>query len=146
VTFPSDGTTLPNTLSTLMSGEWPEPLSLSCAGYNRPAGYPITLQFDQRFVPILLSSTLTRNGAPEDVCGYDSDSYTNLDQPTQEWGRDGLKGDGAIVLIPRNPLKPGATYIETVKVQGRDDPFGWGSRSPFTGQPRIYSWSFSVAP
>lgn len=145
VMFPSNGATLPETQTTLISDEWPEPLSLSCTGYSRPAGYPITLQFDGRFVPKLLSSGLTRDGVAVPVCGYASDSYTNSDGATQEWGRGVLKGEGAIVLIPREPLKPGAIYTVTVNVQGEADPFGWGSTSPFAGQTRSYTWFFSLA-
>ncbi|HEY1851724.1 MAG TPA: FHA domain-containing protein [Candidatus Binataceae bacterium] len=146
VMFPSNGSTLTGAQTTLISGEWPEPLSLSCAGYNQPVGYPITLQFDSRFVPKLLSYGLTQNDVAVPVCGYASDSYTNSDGATQEWGRRGLKGNGAIVLIPREPLKLGAVYTVTVNVQGEDDPFGWGPKSTFAGQMRSYTWSFSVAP
>ena len=142
VMFPSNGATLPGGSSALIYGEWPEPLS--CPGYMRPAGYPITLQFDQRFVPKLVSFTLSCNGVPVSVCGYDSTGYINGDPATQAWGRDGLKGQGAIVLIPKKPLEPGATYTVSVAVQGQSNPWGWGSESPLAGQMRRYEWSFSV--
>jgi len=143
VMFPSSAATLPAELTSLIYGEWPEPLS--CPGYARPAGYPVTLQFDPRFVPKLVSFTLSRNGASAQVCGYDSTNYANPDQATQAWGRDVLKGQGAIVLIPKEPLELGATYTVRVDIQGQSDPWGWGSESPFAGQTRRYEWSFSVA-
>ncbi len=115
--FPSNAATLPAGLSSLIYAEWPEPLS--CPGYIRPAGYPITLQFDSRFVPKLVSFTLSRNGVSAEVCGYDSTSYANRDQATQAWGQDVLKGQGAIVLIPKKPLEPGAAYTISVDVQGQ---------------------------
>jgi uncharacterized protein YkwD len=146
VMFPSNGTTVPARLSALTLGEWPEPLSLSCSGYRRPAGYPITLQFDSRFVPKLLSFSLSHNGAPIEGCGYDSTSYTNSEQATQDWARAVLKGYGAVVIIPRNPLERGATYVVTVTVEGQSDPFASGSQSPFAGLTRHFEWSFSVAP
>lgn len=142
--FPSNGATLPAKFATLIVGEWPEPLS--CAGYSRPAGYPITLQFDSRFVPKLLSSALSCDGKPVQLCGYDSTDYVNVDQATQAWGRNVLSGRGAVVLIPREPLKPGATYSVRVNVQAQSDPFNWGSPSSFAGQMRSYTWSFSTAP
>lgn len=142
--FPSNGTTLPAKFATLIAGEWPDPLS--CAGYSRPVGYPVTLQFDYRFVPKILSFTLSRDGTPVVVCGYDSTDYENPVQAAKIWARSVLSGRGALVLIPREPLKPGATYTVTVKVQARSDPFNWGSPSSFAGQMRSYTWSFSVAP
>lgn len=143
VMFPSSGTTLPSKYATLISEEWPEPLS--CPGYTRPVGYPITLQFDSRFVPKLASFALSRDRSPTDVCGYDSTSYANSDQGWQAWGRDVLRGNGAVVLIPREPLRAGATYTVTVNVQAQSDPFNFGSRSPFADQMRTYTWSFSLA-
>jgi hypothetical protein len=126
VMFPANATTIPSNLSVLIVGEWPEPLSLSCSGYRRPNGFPITLQFDQRFVPRLLSFALTRNGASVDACGYDSTSYENVNLPTQNWARGGVKGRAAVVLIPREPLNRGAKYTVTINVEEQNDPFGWG--------------------
>lgn len=142
VMFPSNGMALPASLSTLIDGEWPDPLS--CPSYARPAGYPITLQFDQRFVPRLLSFKLNRNGTPIEICGYDSNSYRNSDLATQSWGRDGLKGDGAIILIPKEPLEPGAKYTVSVAVEVEGDPWDLGLRSAFSGQRVQYVWSFSL--
>jgi len=144
VMFPSNNTKLPSKFATLILGEWPEPLS--CAGYGRPAGYPITLQFDFRFVPTLLSFSLVRNGTAAQACGYDATSYLNPDPGTQTWGRDVLKGEGAVVLIPREPLQPRATYTVTVNAQAQRDPFNWGSRAHFADQTRSYTWSFSLEP
>ena len=142
--FPSNDVTLPAKFRKLDSGEWPEPLS--CAGYKRPAGYPITLQFDTRFVPKLLSFTLSCDGKATQVCGYDSTDYMNPEQGTEAWGRGVLKSYGGAVLIPREPLKPGATCTVSVKAQAQSNPFNWPSPSSFAGQMRSYSWSFSVAP
>jgi uncharacterized protein YkwD len=142
VMFPSNTTKLPANFATLIRGEWPEPLT--CAGYSRPAGFPITLQFDSRFVSKLLSFSLVRNGTAAEACGYDSTSYLNPDPGPQMWGREVLKGRGAVVLIPRKPLQPGATYMVTVNVQAQRDPFNWGFPSPFANQMRSYTWSFSL--
>lgn len=142
--FPSNGMTLPPKFTKLDSGEWPEPLS--CAGYKRPAGYPITLQFDARFVPKLLSYTLSCDRRPTQTCGYDSTDYLNPDQGTEAWGRGVLKSYGGAVLIPREPLKPGATCTVWVKAQALSNPFNWPSASSFGGQMRSYTWTFSVAP
>jgi hypothetical protein len=144
VMFPPNRMTLSAKFATLISGEWPEPLS--CAGYKRPAGYPITLQFDYRFVPKLLSFTLSRNGTSTQMCGYDGTDYSNPDPATQAWGRSGLKGQGAVVLIPRQPLTPGVTYTVTVSVQAEGNPFNWPTPSSFAGQMRSYTWTFTVVP
>jgi hypothetical protein len=146
IMFPANDTTLPSNLSVLLVDEWPEPLSLSCSGYRRPNGYPITLQFDQRFVPKLLSFELTRNGVPMEACGYDSTSYANSDESARSWASEVLKDYAAVVLIPRESLNREAKYAVTINVEAQSDPFSWGSPSPFAGQTRRYEWSFSIAP
>jgi hypothetical protein len=147
VEFPPDGTTLPHAFR-MFGGEWPNPLS-SCPGYGPLTGEPISLQFDNRFIPKLTAFTVTRNGTAVETCGIDSTSYTNANKFDEDWGRNCLTGDALIVLVPRVPLEPGASYTVAVTVQGRSHPYpNWpnssGTWAAFAGQTRTYTWSFSV--
>ncbi len=140
VEFPPDGATLPAALGTFF-GEWPNPLS-GCPGYGLPTGEPITLQFDSRFSPKLTGFTVTRNGIQVETCGIDSASYVNESESVQNIGRANMWD--SILLIPREPLTPGAVYTVTVAVEG-GPPINPGMPLwRFVGQTRTYSWSFSV--
>jgi uncharacterized protein YkwD len=124
VMFPPSGATIP--FSRMVIGEWPDPLA-SCPGYGLPAGLAITLQLGI-FVPAILSAhSLTLAGAAVEHCAFDARTYVNPNPADQEWGRKVLAGYGAIVLIPRFPLRPGATYAVAMTV---------GEKS--------YTWSFTV--
>jgi pSer/pThr/pTyr-binding forkhead associated (FHA) protein len=124
VEFPPDGSSIP--IGTFNGAEWPDPLA-SCPGYSAPTGYPITLEFDWRLVPLLRSYSVSRDGKPLEVCGFDSSNYSNPDSSTQAWARNGLKGFGAVVLIPREPLIHEATYLVTITASGQ-----------------TYTWKFAV--
>jgi len=112
-------------------GEYPEALT-TCPGYSAPAGIPIVLQLG---APTegedvkLSSSSLSDDGAQLETCGFDATSYANPDGYQQSRLRQGLHYYGAVVMIPKNPLKPGHKY--TVSMVADSQP---------------YTWSFSIAP
>lgn len=109
-------------------GEWPSPLT-SCPGYSEPTGLPILVQIgmgDQ--TPHVTAHSLRRDGINLEHCVFDETSYTHPDGSSQWVGRSILDGRDAVVLIPRQPLLPGATYDVSLTVNGR-----------------TYAWSFTVA-
>jgi pSer/pThr/pTyr-binding forkhead associated (FHA) protein/uncharacterized protein YkwD len=111
-------------------GEWPNPLS-SCPGYKGPAGLPITLQVGMMTDAKLGDYSFAHLGKPPvklAACGIDASSYTNPSSVAQQRGRDVLHDYGAVILIPRAPLKKGGTYAVSMTVNGRK-----------------YEWSFSIA-
>lgn len=124
VEFPPDGASVP--IGTFSGAEWPDPLT-SCPGYSAPVGYPITLQFDWRLVPQLTAYSVSRDGKPIEVCGFDSSNYNNPDTSTQAWARNILRGSGAVVLMTREPLAHQATYTVSITASGQ-----------------TYAWNFSV--
>ena len=70
----------------------------------------ITLQLGPFVTPKLSAYSLTRNGPTPtalEVCGFNADSYGNPDASQAGTVRDVLRSFGAIVIIPRAPLKPG---------------------------------------
>jgi hypothetical protein len=124
IEFPADGSV--TELRELLP-EWPDPLS-ACAGYQAPAGLPITLQLGMWLTPKVSAWSLASNGVAVEACAFDAFSYKNPDSSTQEDGRGVLKDYGAVVLVPRAPLVPGRTYNLSMTVDNQK-----------------YDWSFSVA-
>lgn len=125
VEFPPDGSVLK--LYEFPGGEWPDPLS-SCPGYEPPTGLPISVQIGTWVKTRLSAYSVTENGKPVAVCGIDSTNYKNPDMLTQRDGRGGLRFFGAVILMPRKPLTPGASYKVSATVNGQK-----------------YDWSFKVA-
>jgi hypothetical protein len=114
-----------------LDNEWPDPL-MACPGYSRPAGFPITLALGANVDARLSAYTLALKdsaGSHLEACGFDDSTYVNPDPGAQQRGRDVLRGFGAVVLIPRQPLDRGAAYTVTMTVGGEP-----------------YRWSFSTAP
>jgi uncharacterized protein YkwD len=120
VVFPPNGATIP--MRGFDGREWPPPLT-SCPGYVAPVGLPITLQgVGQRFVA-LEAHSVTTNGKPIEHCAFDSASYRNPDGPEQSLASLILEEFGAVVLIPREPLKIGMTYQVSITTGGKS--FNW---------------------
>jgi uncharacterized protein YkwD len=124
IQYPPHGST---THGSSITPEWPDPLT-SCSGYDAHAGMPITLQLGAMYTPALSHYALTKDGAPFEVCGFDADTYRNPDAFAQNRARDGLRNFGAIVLIPRAALTPGAYSVS------------------ITTADHTYSWSFTIEP
>jgi hypothetical protein len=127
VLWPANGAVLPFT--AYRGGEWPDPLT-SCPGYTVPSGAPLYVQFGSGSgTPSVSASSLTSGGQVLEHCVYTETSYTNPDGTTQSLARSILGSRDAVVIIPRVPLVPGATYGVSLTVNGVQ-----------TG------WSFTVAP
>ncbi len=58
----------------------------------------------------LTNHSLTEDGKPIEYCAFDAPSYRNPNPTEQEYGRWNLRNAGAIVLVPRAPLRPGSRY------------------------------------
>ena len=129
VMWPSDGATVH--LRAFPGYEWPAPLA-SCpgfGGYETQAGLPIILQLGSGNVsPQVTGHSLTENGAPVEHCVFDETNYTNADTSQQWVGRIILNVRDAIVIMPRSPLTPGASYTASVTVNGQ-----------------THTWSFTVS-
>lgn len=124
VEFPGPGAT--TSLSRYTGNERPDPLT-SCPGYSAPTGVPILLMLGPGS-PGGTVQGVTTGGRPVEFCGYDGHTYTNPDGASQAVSRQVLSARGAIVIIPRQPLTPGATYTVSVSTSAG-----------------ILTWSFTVA-
>ncbi len=126
VLWPSGQRPMP--LTSYIGGEYPDPLT-SCAGYAAPTGPAIIVQVgDGGFKPDVTASSFTQGGRELDHCVFDETSYQNPDAEAEALGRAVLDGRDAIVLIPREPLLPGATYGVLIEANGH-----------------TYRWGFTVA-
>lgn len=127
VEFPPSGFSVPSKMSR-MTGEWPSPL-VSCDDYSVPSGLPATLQIGPRVDAQLSAFSFSCNGEKVDACGIDASDYRNSSADEHNRVVQVLRGQGAIVIVPKQPLTPGARYEVSATVNGRD-----------------YRWSFTVAP
>lgn len=128
VMFPPAQATIHNAAFTADESEWPDPLA-PCAEYENPTGIPITLALGRPASMRLEEYRVESGGAPVAACGFDADSYRSHDQVARDRVRRELTHFGAIVIVPRRPLEPGAAYSVSIKASGTS-----------------YSWWFAVAP
>jgi hypothetical protein len=131
VMWPADGLTV--NLRSYTGSESPDPLA-SCAGYTAPSGLPIILQLGAgNAIAFGGASPVTafsfkQGAATLESCEFDENNYQNPDSNSQNLGRAVLSTRDAIVIVPRNPLTPGATYTVSV-----------------TANSQVYTWSFTVS-
>jgi pSer/pThr/pTyr-binding forkhead associated (FHA) protein len=121
VMYPSDRDTIRNGTFSADETEWPDPLA-TC-GYHTPTGVPISLQIGGSAPAGLETASLTRNGAAVTTCAFDATSYKSADPVAQDRVRKELAHFAAIVMVPREPLVPGATYSVNIKAGGQN--FSW---------------------
>jgi uncharacterized protein YkwD len=124
VEFPPGGSTVS---IGFIGGEMPDPLA-TCPEYQAPVGLPITLEIGRLIDVKLGRATLMQDGQPVEHCTFDAESYHSPNSSSQEYGRWALRSHGAVVMIPRAPLKPGPHY--SVSISAND---------------HTYSWSFQIA-
>jgi hypothetical protein len=130
VEFPPDGTAL---ALKWVTQETPDPTT-ACSGYPKQIGIPISLQLGS-FVAIKLGDYSLERIDPDgtatavEACGFDSSTYTNPDPAIEAAARATLNGFGAVVIVPKASLEPGATY-----------------RVSLTANDQKYRWQFGVAP
>jgi Cysteine-rich secretory protein family len=116
VYFPGNGSTEP--LTAYGGNESPNPLS-ACPGYAAPSGLPVFIQVGGNVATTAgPAHSFVGNGTALEHCVIDSNN-TSVGS--------GLKSRGAVILIPRLPLKSGVKYVVSLTVNG----------SPYT-------WSFTV--
>jgi len=121
VMYPPDRATIRNGKFSADESEWPDPLA-TC-GYHTPAGTPITLQIGGQAPARLGEFSLARNGTAVASCAFDASSYKSADPVALERVKKQLAHFGAIVMVPKEPLVPGATYA--VKITASGQTFSW---------------------
>ena len=104
---------------------------LNCVSYAEPTGCRLRPRWEP--VPAKLDSFTIESEEPGDAptkveaCGFDADSYTSSDPQGQTTGREVLRSNSTVVVVPRRPLTRGATYHVSLTVNGNQ-----------------YDWKFSV--
>ena len=120
VEFPPDGSEMP--WGAMVGSEWPNPLA-ACAGYAAPAGVPITVQDGGRLDLASYSLRDESEGREVEACAFDAKAYHDSDPVQRRRGRELLADYGAIVMIPRHPLREGHRY--RAEIQARQHDFAW---------------------
>jgi hypothetical protein len=104
--------------------EFPDPLS-SCPGYTAPSGPPIYLLLGNgNLTPSVSAHSLTTAGQPLEHCIFDENTYDGV---YTDLARSVLNARDAVVVIPRQPLTPGARYTVSITANGQ-----------------TYRWSFTA--
>jgi len=125
IMFPPAGSDIG--LVAFEGGGWPN-LFTSCPGLGLPVGLPITLELgpsaqDQN----IMRHSITTNQKPLEHCIFIPGTYVGMNDAQTLIGRQVLSTFGAVVLIPRLPLRAGNSYSVSVSTDRRE-----------------YQWSFSV--
>jgi hypothetical protein len=115
VFFPGNGSSVP--LTKYSGNEYPDPLQ-ACPGYAMPVGLPVFIQVGGNVATTVTAHAFTGNGTPLEHCAIDS---------TNPSVGSNLTYRGAVILIPRQPLQSGVTYVVALTVNGIP-----------------YTWSFAV--
>jgi len=101
-----------------------------------PIGLPLTLQtFPTSPVDTeVLSARLVRlsDGAENPICAYGSLQYWEERDFWREVAPRSLRGWGAVIALPHQPLTPGETYEAHLRVR-------------LGSEEREFTWRFSVA-
>ena len=128
VVWPADGAAVPIGTHTL---EYPSPLT-SCPGYKAPTGVPLIVQMGSGggtgVVPHVTGSSISEGERLLAHCVFDERTYRNRDAAGQRLARSILAARNAIILIPREPLRPGVSYRAAVEVNDR-----------------VIRWTFSIS-
>jgi len=124
IMFPPDGSQI--SMRVYEGGEWPDPMA-PCGAIGS-AGLPITLELGPDVqTGAIASHLLTADGEPVRHCVFDASTYAAPDMNQAMLGKENLEAFGAVVLIPRAPLRVGTTYTVSIAMNGKE-----------------YKWSFSV--
>jgi hypothetical protein len=111
VVFPGPGSGVP--LIRFAGNEYPDPLP-SC-GYQGSAGLPIYV-LRGKPTEVAEATLVDRSGTKLPLCTISATTYRNpKDGVAQQLGRDVLQANGAVVLLPRQPLQFGQSYDVRVK-------------------------------
>lgn len=136
IQYPGDGAV--TDLLTYEGGEWPDPLT-PCAGFTGTTGLPLFVMTTPDTETTATLPNVHVDGVNVPACAYGSAQYVNTTDPpgnytsgpvsAQDMGRRILKGQGAVIVIPRTPLPADATVQVAVTVNGQRQ-----------------TWSFRTAP
>lgn len=125
VKWPKDNAT--TFLLSYNGKEIPNPLS-HAPSYRAPSGLPIILQIgsgDQ--TPEVTSSSFSQGGKKLRHFVISETNYRNPNKSYQALGRSVLNSRDAVVVVPKDPLKPGRRYTVSITANGQ-----------------TYTWSFKT--
>jgi len=130
VRWPGDGMSVP--LAAYLGSEAPDPLT-SCAGFSAPTGLPVLLMLGPGTVLGNVSASLTANGAQQEICIFDGSNYRHPDAGVQALGRSVLSSRGAVVVVPRQPLRLRTRYDVSISAGGQTHAWTFARSSSWNG-------------
>src|SRR5207302_6009030 len=71
--------------------------------------------------------SLEEDGVEVESCAFDAASYANPNGYQQRIARDLLQDQGAVMVVPKTPLKPGHTYSVSITADGQK--YDWSFRA-----------------
>jgi hypothetical protein len=107
VVWPGNGMSVP--LRTYSGNESPDPLT-ACSGYTAPTGLPVFIEVGGNVATTAGVHSFTGNGVPLAHCVIDSAHNPALSSY--------LVARGGVIVIPRQPLLPGVSYVVALTVNG----------------------------
>ncbi len=111
---------------------------MSCPA-ERPA---LILQIHPgHLTPSVSAYSFTQGTTPPEHCVFDETNYVNPDSGTQSTGPSILNSRDAIVLMPRAPLTPGATYTVSITTNGQTYTWSFGVSNTASAMEKVISWS-----
>lgn len=120
VRYPESNAILPNL--SFEGYESPDPL-VACTGYKAPTGAPLAIQFGPGDAKPSISKTSIRDEIGTELahCWFDESKYPS------GVGQLVLQSQSAVILMARNPYKPGKRY--TVTVVNKNQTISWTFRT-----------------
>src|SRR5579859_2788609 len=118
IKWPDQNTTV--YVTSYDGNEQPDPLT-SCPGYTAPSGLPILVQVGQGGSAFTVGAHSIHQGNTDlPHCAFTSYTYVNSFDPSlQTLGRQILAASDAVVLIPQQPLMPGAAYTVSIVINSQ---------------------------
>jgi hypothetical protein len=108
----------------------------NCPGYATPTGPPIILQLGPRrlsdHVLSITDNSLARDEQPVEHCLVDWTNYQNSQGGLAGLVRNLMRMYQTVVLIPRQPLRPGASYTASITVEGKPHRWTFSTAPPLT--------------
>ncbi|HEY6420931.1 MAG TPA: protein kinase [Candidatus Binataceae bacterium] len=131
IEYPAPGA--PTATLAYRGGDWPNPLAV-CPGYTAPTGPAMILELGAGLGgaddPVISGHSITRAGVEVAHCLLRPAAFRNAELPWGIAARGFLTGAGAVMLIPREPLKPASSY--TVSIVADSTPYTWSFRTAST--------------
>jgi hypothetical protein len=138
IEYPPSGSAVPKLIFT--ADNWPDPW-IACPAYKPPVGQPIILELGKGPDPSGQVEprihTIEDDGKEIEHCLFTSATYKSNDKIQMRWARQMLKGLGAVILLPREPLQAGHKYSVSITVDSAEYTWSFNVVGPPPAEPKL---------